>query len=325
MISPRRRRRRRRPARRRGAVPHRVGPAVGRRPRPLLGRASPARAWIWPSGSPTTASPLTGCDTWSYGPVPAEDPDAAVRRPPDAEHPPRRGRRREPLPERPRPRRRREFLLVIAHSEAARRHRRLGRAARHRLTEPSLSKRRQTCLSTSTSSSSDPGAGGGTLAHALAPTGKRILILERGDYLRREKQNWDATEVWIKHRYRNSGKLDRQGRRRVPAQAALLRRRQHEDVRRRAVPQARARLRRRPPRRRACPRRGRSPTPTWSRTTPAPSSSTTCTASARSTRSSRGRPATSRTRRSATSRASSSCPPTSKAPGCTRSTCRSGS
>ena len=31
------------------------------------------------------------------------------------------------------------------------------------------------------------GAGGGTLAHALAPTGKRILILERGDYIRREK------------------------------------------------------------------------------------------------------------------------------------------
>jgi len=27
------------------------------------------------------------------------------------------------------------------------------------------------------------GAGGGTLAHRLAPSGKRILILERGDYL----------------------------------------------------------------------------------------------------------------------------------------------
>lgn len=49
------------------------------------------------------------------------------------------------------------------------------------------------------------GAGGGTLAHALAPTGRRILILERGDFIRREKQNWDATEVWVKHRYRNSG------------------------------------------------------------------------------------------------------------------------
>jgi choline dehydrogenase-like flavoprotein len=50
------------------------------------------------------------------------------------------------------------------------------------------------------------GAGGGTLAHALAPTGKRILILERGNYLTREKQNWDSVEIWGKQRYRNSGK-----------------------------------------------------------------------------------------------------------------------
>ena len=45
------------------------------------------------------------------------------------------------------------------------------------------------------------GAGGGTLALKLAPCGKRILILERGDYLPREKQNWDATEVFVKNRY----------------------------------------------------------------------------------------------------------------------------
>ncbi len=45
------------------------------------------------------------------------------------------------------------------------------------------------------------GAGGGTLAHRLAPSGKRILLLERGDYLPREKQNWDATEVFVKNRY----------------------------------------------------------------------------------------------------------------------------
>ena len=31
------------------------------------------------------------------------------------------------------------------------------------------------------------GAGGGTLAYALAPSGKRILVLERGGYLPREK------------------------------------------------------------------------------------------------------------------------------------------
>jgi choline dehydrogenase-like flavoprotein len=63
------------------------------------------------------------------------------------------------------------------------------------------------------------GAGGGTLAHALAPTGKRILILERGDFIRREKQNWDATEVWIKHRYRNSGRwTDKDGGEFLPKQ-----------------------------------------------------------------------------------------------------------
>ncbi|MGB7486897.1 MAG: GMC family oxidoreductase [Phormidesmis sp.] len=45
------------------------------------------------------------------------------------------------------------------------------------------------------------GAGGGTLAHRLAPTGKRILILERGGFLPREKENWDAREVYQKERY----------------------------------------------------------------------------------------------------------------------------
>jgi choline dehydrogenase-like flavoprotein len=45
------------------------------------------------------------------------------------------------------------------------------------------------------------GAGGGTLAHKLAPSGKRILLLERGDYLPRELQNWDAEAVFVKNRY----------------------------------------------------------------------------------------------------------------------------
>jgi choline dehydrogenase-like flavoprotein len=45
------------------------------------------------------------------------------------------------------------------------------------------------------------GAGGGTLAYRLAPSGKRILLLERGDFLPREKQNWDVEEVFIKNRY----------------------------------------------------------------------------------------------------------------------------
>jgi choline dehydrogenase-like flavoprotein len=45
------------------------------------------------------------------------------------------------------------------------------------------------------------GAGGGTLAHRLAPSGKRVLILERGDWLPREPQNWDATAVFVDNRY----------------------------------------------------------------------------------------------------------------------------
>jgi len=46
------------------------------------------------------------------------------------------------------------------------------------------------------------GAGGGTLAYRLAPSGKRILILERGGYLRREPENWDSREVFVKARYK---------------------------------------------------------------------------------------------------------------------------
>ena len=45
------------------------------------------------------------------------------------------------------------------------------------------------------------GAGGGTLALRLAASGKRILILERGGFLPREKANWDSAEVFQKQRY----------------------------------------------------------------------------------------------------------------------------
>lgn len=46
------------------------------------------------------------------------------------------------------------------------------------------------------------GAGGGTIARKLAPTGKKILILERGDYIPREKENWDTREVFLNARYK---------------------------------------------------------------------------------------------------------------------------
>ena len=45
------------------------------------------------------------------------------------------------------------------------------------------------------------GAGGGTLAHTLAPSGKRILLLERGNFLPRETQNWEPEQVFDDGRY----------------------------------------------------------------------------------------------------------------------------
>ncbi|MUG93866.1 dehydrogenase [Scytonema sp. UIC 10036] len=57
------------------------------------------------------------------------------------------------------------------------------------------------------------GAGGGTLAYHLAPTGKKILILERGSFLPREKANWDTVEVVQKDRYHtNEAWYDQKGR-----------------------------------------------------------------------------------------------------------------
>ena len=45
------------------------------------------------------------------------------------------------------------------------------------------------------------GPGGASLAHKLAPTGKRILLLERGDYLPRSPANWDAQTVFVDGAY----------------------------------------------------------------------------------------------------------------------------
>ncbi|WP_432096570.1 GMC oxidoreductase [Streptomyces sp. bgisy100] len=46
------------------------------------------------------------------------------------------------------------------------------------------------------------GAGGGTLAHRLAESGKRILLLERGGYLPRERDNWESKAVFVAGKYR---------------------------------------------------------------------------------------------------------------------------
>ena len=45
------------------------------------------------------------------------------------------------------------------------------------------------------------GAGGGTLARKLAPTGKRVLLLERGGFVPRERDNWDSRAVNVDGKY----------------------------------------------------------------------------------------------------------------------------
>jgi choline dehydrogenase-like flavoprotein len=45
------------------------------------------------------------------------------------------------------------------------------------------------------------GAGGGTLAHTVAGSDKRILLLERGDFLPREVENWQPGPVFVDGRY----------------------------------------------------------------------------------------------------------------------------
>ncbi|WP_427026252.1 FAD-dependent oxidoreductase (plasmid) [Aureimonas ureilytica] len=45
------------------------------------------------------------------------------------------------------------------------------------------------------------GPGGATMAWRLAQTGKRVLLVERGDYLKRERENWSTQAVFAKGRY----------------------------------------------------------------------------------------------------------------------------
>lgn len=46
------------------------------------------------------------------------------------------------------------------------------------------------------------GAGGATIAASVAPTGKSILILERGEHLPVEDDNWNAKAVFVDKKYR---------------------------------------------------------------------------------------------------------------------------
>jgi len=45
------------------------------------------------------------------------------------------------------------------------------------------------------------GPGGASVAQRLAPTGKRILLIERGDYLPRSRANWDSQTVFVDGAY----------------------------------------------------------------------------------------------------------------------------
>src|SRR5262245_64697716 len=47
------------------------------------------------------------------------------------------------------------------------------------------------------------GAGGGTMARALASSGRRILVIERGTSFPRHADNWDPGVVWVEQRYRS--------------------------------------------------------------------------------------------------------------------------
>ena len=46
------------------------------------------------------------------------------------------------------------------------------------------------------------GMGGGTLAYALRDSGARILLIERGDYLPQEPENWSPKDVFKLKRYK---------------------------------------------------------------------------------------------------------------------------
>ena len=159
------------------------------------------------------------------------------------------------------------------------------------------------------------GAGGGTLARHLAPSGKRILLLERGDWLPREPQNWTRAGRLRRQPLRLAGHLvrrataSRSSRRSTTSSAARpssTARRSTGCARRTSASCATTTASR---------RRGRSATTRWSRTTRRPSSSTRCTARAARTRPSRRRARPTRSRPSRTSRASSSSPTTSRPPG----------
>jgi glycine/D-amino acid oxidase-like deaminating enzyme len=157
------------------------------------------------------------------------------------------------------------------------------------------------------------GAGGGTLAYRLAPSGKRILLLERGERVPREQDNWSPRAVNVETKYHprevwhtgDGAALHPHTNYYVGGNtkfygAALFRLREE-----------------------ASRRHGRSAIGTSSLTTRRPNASITCTASAASIRPNRRRARPTLTRRSRTNRGFRSCTTTSSVPGIGRFPSRS--
>ncbi len=130
------------------------------------------------------------------------------------------------------------------------------------------------------------GMGGATLAAGLAPTGARILILERGEQLQDTPETRDARAIFQRGSYRpNETWTDGSGSA-VQSRQLLLCRRQLQVLWRRADPLPRqdfAPIAHAEGRRRA----GRSTTTSWSPGTPTPRASIGCAARSATTRPSR--------------------------------------
>src|SRR3954462_5933988 len=138
-------------------------------------------------------------------------PRPPVRGPPAPQRLPRRLHRREPRPLGVGGRRGARVRADPHPSPAPRRHRRVDLTHRPHLRRQKMDHYDVIIIGT--------GAGGGTLAHRLAPTGKRILLLERGGYLPREPENWDSKAVFLDGHYLPDEQwLDKDGNRFTPHQ-----------------------------------------------------------------------------------------------------------
>ena len=48
------------------------------------------------------------------------------------------------------------------------------------------------------------GMGGSTFAHSIRHSGLKVLVVERGDFLPKEPENWDVNAVFANRRYHNA-------------------------------------------------------------------------------------------------------------------------